>query len=574
MALRPLLLLVVAALPLFAVAGTVGRDLIERYTTDRDALRRFYDLPLSAASLERQGAFLREWKATLDKLDFGKLDVEDRIDALLLANEVDYGLKRVGVQAAKNAEIASLLPFAQTVLGLELDRRNLEPVDPQKAADKVAKLSEEVKALAKRVEAGLDAKPGADALTTTPVLALRAADALGGLRSALDKWFKHYDGYRPDFGWWVRTPFAGAAKELEAYEKLLREKVAGQKGEPDDPLVGDPLGRDALLVDMAHELIPYSPEELVQIAEKEYAWCLAEAKKAAKEMGFGEDWKAALEKVKADHVEPGKQDELVIGLAREAIDFVDKHDLVTVEPLCRETWRVDMLSQREQQNLPFAAYGGQKMLVSFPLESMDNETKLMSMRGNNVHFTRAITHHELIPGHHLQGYMASRYRPYREALGTPFLVEGWALHWEMLLWDLGFAKSPEDRLGMLFWRMHRCARIVVSLNFHLGKMKPAEMIDYLVDRVGHERFTATSEVRRFIGGNYSPLYQCAYMIGGLQIRAMYRELVGGKKMTPRQFHDAILHENEMPIVLIRAALMDEKLPKDFKPTWRFDADSR
>jgi len=41
----------------------------------------------------------------------------------------------------------------------------------------------------------------------------------------------------------------------------------------------------------------YTPEELVAIAEKEYSWCEAEMKKAAKEMGFGDDWRKALEKV-------------------------------------------------------------------------------------------------------------------------------------------------------------------------------------------------------------------------------------------------------------------------------------
>ena len=49
---------------------------------------------------------------------------------------------------------------------------------------------------------------------------------------------------------------------------------------------------------------------------------------------------------------------------------------------------------------------------------------------------------------------------------------------------------------MLFWRMHRCARIIFSLSFHLGKMTPQECIDFLVDKVGHERDNATAEVRR------------------------------------------------------------------------------
>src|SRR5438093_8820525 len=105
---------------------------------------------------------------------------------------------------------------------------------------------------------------------------------------------------------------------------------------------------------------------------------------------------------------------------------------------------------------------------------------------------------------------------------------------------------------MLFWRMHRAARIIVSLKFHLGQMKPPEMVDFLVDRVGHERLGATSEVRRFISGGYSPLYQCGYMIGGLQLRALRQELVGTGKMTDRQFNDSVLTYNTIPIEMIRA----------------------
>ena len=66
----------------------------------------------------------------------------------------------------------------------------------------------------------------------------------------------------------------------------------------DGPIIGDPIGDDGLKADLEHEMIPYTPEELIAIAEREYAFSLSEAKKAAREMGFGDDWKAAMEKVK------------------------------------------------------------------------------------------------------------------------------------------------------------------------------------------------------------------------------------------------------------------------------------
>ena len=122
---------------------------------------------------------------------------------------------------------------------------------------------------------------------------------------------------------------------------------------------------------------------------------------------------------------------------------------------------------------------------------------------------------------------------------------------------------------MLFWRKHRCARIIFSLSFHLAKMTAQEAIDFLVERVGHERRNATAEVRRSVQGGYSPLYQCAYMLGGLQIRSLHRALVGSGKMTDRAFHDAVLRENAIQIEMIRASLMKQELTPGFKTSWRF-----
>jgi uncharacterized protein (DUF885 family) len=100
-------------------------------------------------------------------------------------------------------------------------------------------------------------------------------------------------------------------------------------------------------------------------------------------------------------------------------------------------------------------------------------------------------------------------------------------------------------------------------------MTPEECIDYLVNRVGHERDNATAEVRRSFSGNDGPLYQAAYLLGGLQIRALHQELVGTGKMTNRAFHDAILKENRIPIEMVRASLTGQKLSKDFKSNWKF-----
>jgi len=284
-------------------------------------------------------------------------------------------------------------------------------------------------------------------------------------------------------------------------------------------------------------------------------------------MGF-DDWKAALEKVKTAYVEPGRQPQLARELAQEAVRYVESRDLVTVPPLAKEVWRMEMMSPERQRVAPFFL-GGEVLLVAFPTDAMTQEDKLMSLRGNNRHFSRAVVFHELIPGHHLQGFMSQRHNAHRRAFSTPFLTEGWALWWEMLLWDKGFATTPEDRIGMLFWRMHRAARIMFSLRVHQGQMTPQQAIDFLVDRVGHERANASAEVRRSFNGTYPPLYQAAYMLGGLQLRALHEELVTKGKMSDREFHDRVLREGPIPIEVLRAVMKGDKLEKGYTPRWRF-----
>jgi uncharacterized protein (DUF885 family) len=390
----------------------------------------------------------------------------------------------------------------------------------------------------------------------------------------LDAWLAALDDLDFDsFDQSDRVDYLLFKNHIELQRLRLQSQPEGGRGrrgtvQDESGIRGRPIGREALITELRHELIPYTPEELIEIAEQEYAWCRAELLKASQEMGLGDDWRAAIEKVKRMHVEPGKQPAMIRELAQEAVDYLKQHDLISVPPVADETWRMRMMSPQRQLVNPFFT-GGEVISVSFPTDSMSHDAKLQSMLGNNIPFARATVHHELIPGHHLQGYMTGRYKTHRRLFSTPFWGEGWALYWEMLLYERGFPKTPEDRIGFLVWRSHRCARIVFSLGFHLGQMTPQECVDYLVDRVGFERYNAEAEVRRSFEGSYIPLYQAAYMLGGLQFRELHRSLVDSGQMTDREFHNAVLRENSIPVEMVRAVLTEQTLPRDFTTSWRF-----
>jgi hypothetical protein len=521
--------------------------MIESYTADLRSIEQFYPHKLSANRHSRLDTFAADEAKALEAVDFAKLGRNAQIDYLLLRNAIDRLRGSVKLERRRATEVQPLLPFARTLVELEEARRKMTPMNPQATA---GKLSEALKSIEEVQKKKLDAKPA---------ISRRAWNRLKELRESFKKWYEFYDGYDPLFTWWVQDPYKKVDAALATYEKALA---------PTADFIGDPVGRDDLLESLSYNMIPYTPEELISLARKELDWCERELKKAAREMGKGDDWHAALEAVKNKYVEPGKQPELVRKLAEEAVEFVTKRDMVTVPPLAREDWWQEMLSPEQQLASPFFL-GGELIWVAFPTSGMTQEQKLMTMRGNNEHFSRAVVFHELIPGHHLQYHMMARYRTYRRTFETPFWTEGNAFYWELRLWDLNFPRGPEDRIGMLFWHAHRAARIIFSLSFHLEKMSAQEAVDFLVERVGHERANAEAEVRRSIDGEYEPIYQSAYMLGALQFYALHKELVVSGKMTEKAFHDAILQENSIPVELIRADLTGQPLTRNYKASWKF-----
>ncbi len=581
------------------------RPIIEYYLADRGSLLRSYPVSTSSVRRERFRKFYGDALERMQKLNFDSMGQEGRVDYLLFRNHLEHELRQLDIEEKQLAEIASLVPFSKAIIDLEESRRRMEPIDSARTAATLTNLKKQTDETRKSVEAGLRAgAEGADVIKVKKVVAFRAIGAINNLRNSLRSWYTFYNGYDPLFTWWNEEPYKALDQTLTTYAAFLSERVVGLRSEGTpattanrgtgmgpggggqglgqgpqrtvaparagdaSDIVGDPIGREALLSELQSEMIPYTPEELIAIAQKEMDWCEAEMKKASRDLGYGDDWKKGLEHVKNLYAEPGKQPEMIRDLALEAIKFVDDHDLITVPQLARDTWRMEMMTPERQLVSPFFL-GGEVIQVSFPTSTMSHEQKMMSMRGNNIHFSRATVFHELIPGHHLQAFMNARYKPYRGLFGTPFWTEGGALYWEMLFWDLKFPQTPENRIGMLFWRMHRCARIIFSLSFHLNKMTPQECIDFLVDRVGHERDNATAEVRRSFDGSYGPLYQIAYLIGGLQFYSLHHELVDSKKMTNRAFHDWIYRENRMPVEMVRAILTNQKLTRDFRSNWKF-----
>ncbi|KAF5714625.1 hypothetical protein FMUND_7342 [Fusarium mundagurra] len=535
----------------FAVAGDSFNvsmtDHVIRTWADLGELDQFYNIDMAPHRYQALTTYHKSEQDLLSEIDFEHLDQEGKVDYIMLKTYHTRQLNNLDLDKASKEKYDPLLPFSDDLIGM-LEAR--QDVDTMKAKETAGLLNNITKSIAKvqtKVEEG-----GFNVTQTTGYL---ASNAIANLLDLMGEWFSFYSTYDPLFDFWVTTPWLAANTSLTSYLDVVQTKLAGMnQKDGEDAIVGEPIGRKGLEVELEAEMIPYTPEELIKIGNQEFAWCEKEMIKQSEALGYGKEWKKALEHVKNDYVDPGKQPEFVRNLVVEASLFVTERDLVTVPPLANSTWRMTMLSAEQQQVSPFFL-GGPVIQVAYPVSSMEHDLKLMVMRGNNKHFAHATAFHEMFPGHRLQLYMADRYNSHRKDIFfTPFFVEGWALYWEFLFYSRDdFHKSPENRIGALWWR----------------EMTAQEAVDLLVNKINHERSTAEGEVRRSVEGTYPPLYQAGYMLGALQLWKLREMAVDSGKMTQKEYHDAILKTGELPIEMVKALILNDELTKDFKAGWKF-----
>ena len=559
------------------------RIAVKRYIEDKASIKRRYEVLLSPVRHKRLREFHRAWQKRLKELDFDALNHEGQIDYIALSNQIKYDLEMIKLAELQAKQIAPLLPFGDKIRLLQENRHDRQRVDPKVAAATLDEIANQISSLTNLL---ISQGKKTDGIVVrndiSPINAWRATKQIQHLQGVLEDYNTFYDGYDPIYSWWVREPYARADAVLTNYVKAIEEYLVGIKPGKKTPIIGNPVLTDGLRAGLALHMIPYTPKELIDIGEKERDWIIKEFKKVSRDMGFGNDWKAALEYAKNQAPPPGEGPWPVFEIQEYTEEFVEKLDMITIPPITLEIWRLAMQTQERQKTNPFFT-GGEQTRVSYPTDGMTHQDKLMSLRGNSPHLNFGSVQHELVPGHYMQGFMTRRFNAHRgELLRTPFWGEGWALYWEFHFLSKGLPRNNSDKVGMLFWRLHRANRIIFSLNYHLGNWSAEQAVDFLVEQGGFELANAEAEVRRSLMGtnakprsytdftlNYPPLYQVGYMIGALQFRSLYQELVESGKMSATEFHDAIILGGRMPVELVRARLTKQSLKRNYKTKWNF-----
>lgn len=161
----------------------------------------------------------------------------------------------------------------------------------------------------------------------------------------------------------------------------------------------------------------------------------------------------------------------------------------------------------------------------------------------------ALTLHEAVPGHHLQGVVSAENQDiseYRRRYYISAFGEGWGLYSEFLGEEMNMYSTPYEWFGRYTYEMWRACRLVVDVGMHYKGWTREQAVEFLSSNSALSLHEVNTEIDRYIGW---PGQAVSYKIGELTIKSLRQkaEQALGDKFDIKEFHYYILKNGSIPL---------------------------
>lgn len=186
------------------------------------------------------------------------------------------------------------------------------------------------------------------------------------------------------------------------------------------------------------------------------------------------------------------------------------------------------------------------------------------LKSRTLYTIPALTAHEGVPGHHLQGSLNNELGDsiprFRRNLYLSAFGEGWGLYSEFLADDMGIYTTKYEQFGKLTYEMWRACRLVVDTGIHAMGWTREEAVEYMSKNTALSLHEINTEVDRYISW---PGQALSYKIGEIKIRELRKKAKDqlGNKFNIRDFHEVVLSQGTVTL-----SILEERINKYINKT--------
>ncbi|GIU14227.1 DUF885 domain-containing protein [Shewanella morhuae] len=264
-----------------------------------------------------------------------------------------------------------------------------------------------------------------------------------------------------------------------------------------------------------------------------------------------------IDKLSTKHVQ---RDEFVNEVRKqipELIEFVNKKDLVTLDPkkplIVRETpeYMRGYAGASISAPGPYEKSGNTYYNVT-PLDGMSDASAESYLREYNHWILQILNIHEAIPGHYTQLVYSNQSPSLIKSLfGNGAMVEGWAVYTERMMLEEGYADfEPEMWLMYYKWNLRVISNTILDYSIHVKGMTEEQAIALMMNEAFQQQAEAEGKWRR---ATLSQVQLTSYYSGYREIydfREEYKK-AQAEAFDLKTFHEQFLSYGSAPVKYIR-----------------------
>ncbi|MDC1491997.1 DUF885 domain-containing protein [Flavobacteriaceae bacterium] len=299
----------------------------------------------------------------------------------------------------------------------------------------------------------------------------------------------------------------------------------------------------------------YTAEKIHQIGLDEVARIKSEMENIIEELKFQGSFEDFFEFLRSDDQFYAKTPKELLMFARDVAKRADEQLPRFFKTLPRKPYGVAPVPDAIAPKYTSGRYVGTSKNSTDPGYYWVNTYDLKS---RTLYTIPALTVHEAVPGHHLQGALnnelGDKIPRFRKNLYLSAYGEGWGLYTEYLAQEMGLYTTPYEEFGKLTYEMWRACRLVVDTGIHSLGWSKQMVLDYMSSNTALSLHEINTETDRYISW---PGQALSYKIGEIKIREL-RSLAEdklGSDFNIRDFHEIILSEGTVTLSILESRVL-------------------